>query len=61
VKVNYIHAELDEIISNKISGRTDKDQITYFKSRDVAVQDVANTQIVVEEAKQLGLGTVVSL
>lgn len=61
VKENHIHAELGEIISNKISGRTDKDQITYFKSCGVAVQDVAAAQIVVEEAKRLGLGTVVSL
>jgi ornithine cyclodeaminase/alanine dehydrogenase-like protein (mu-crystallin family) len=61
VKENHIHAELGEIISNKISGRTDKDQITCFKSCGVAVQDVAAAQIVVEEAKRLGLGTVVSL
>ncbi len=61
VKEDHIHAELGEIISNKISGRTSPDQITYFKSCGVAVQDVAAAQIAVEEAKLLGLGTVVSL
>ena len=61
VQKDHIHAELGEIISNKLLGRTDKDQITYFKSCGVAVQDVAAAQLAVQEAKRLGLGTVISL
>ncbi|MDP6770804.1 MAG: hypothetical protein QF704_08930, partial [Anaerolineales bacterium] len=61
VNEEHIHAELGEIISNKLLGRTDKDQITYFKSCGVAVQDVAASQTAVQEAKRLGIGTVISL
>jgi len=61
VKKDHIHAELGEIISNTLLGRTNRNQITYFKSCGVAVQDVAAAQLAVQQAKRLGLGTVISL
>ncbi|HJO90391.1 MAG TPA: hypothetical protein QF606_01855 [Anaerolineales bacterium] len=61
VKKDHIHAELGAIISNTLLGRTNRNQITYFKSCGVAVQDVAAAQLAVQEAKRLGLGTVISL
>jgi alanine dehydrogenase len=56
-----IHAELGEVVSGTKDGRTDEDEITFFKSVGSAVQDVAVAAKVLEEAGRLGLGTEVEL
>ena len=56
-----IHAELGEIVAGVKDGRTTPDQITYFKSVGLAVQDAAAAQIALQNALRLNLGTVVSL
>jgi ornithine cyclodeaminase len=53
--------ELGEIIAGRAAGRADVAQITFFKSVGNAVQDVAVGQMVVAEARRLGLGTDVAL
>jgi ornithine cyclodeaminase len=53
--------ELGEIIAGRAAGRADAQQITFFKSVGNAVQDVAVGQIVLAEARRLGLGTEVAL
>ena len=53
--------ELGEIIAGRAAGRADDQQITFFKSVGNAVQDVAVGQIVLAEARRLGLGTEVGL
>ena len=53
--------ELGEIIAGRAVGRTDEAQITFFKSVGNAVQDVAVGQMVLAEARRLGLGTEVAL
>jgi ornithine cyclodeaminase len=61
VGTDHIHAELGEIVAGVKLGRTTPEQITYFKSCGVAVQDVAAAQIALAESERLGLGTMVSL
>lgn len=61
VGTDHIHAELGEIVAGEKPGRTTPEQITYFKSSGVAVQDVAAAQIALAESERLGLGTMVSL
>lgn len=58
---SHIQAELGEIMIGKKLGRTNPEQITFFKSVGVAVQDTAAAQIVLENAKKLGLGTEIEL
>ena len=58
---SHIHAELGEIIAGKKPGRTQADQITFFKSVGVAVQDTAAAQIVLQNAEKLGLGTEIEM
>jgi ornithine cyclodeaminase len=53
--------ELGEIIAGHAPGRADDQQITFFKSVGNAVQDVAVGQMVLAEARRLGLGTEVRL
>lgn len=58
---DHISTELGEIINGQKLGRTDREQITFFKSVGVAVQDAMAAQIVVHNGSTLGLGTVVEL
>jgi alanine dehydrogenase len=57
----HIYAELGEISAGVKPGRTSEEEITFFKSVGVAVQDVAAASAVLEAARRLGLGTDVSL
>jgi ornithine cyclodeaminase/alanine dehydrogenase-like protein (mu-crystallin family) len=56
-----IAAELGEIVSGKRPGRVARDEITFFKSVGVAVQDLAAASRIFQEAQRLGLGTAVQL
>ena len=58
---NHIHAELGEIVTGKRSGRESADQITFFKSVGVAVQDVAAAGIALKNAQAQNLGTAINL
>jgi alanine dehydrogenase len=57
----HIIAELGEIVSGLHPGRIDADQITFFKSVGVAVQDAAAAGIALANAQSNGRGTTVSL
>ena len=56
----HIYAELGEIVLGRKAGRQSADQITYFKSVGVAVQDAMAAQLALQNARKLGLGTEVS-
>lgn len=56
-----IYAELGEIIAGEKPGRESGGEITFFKSVGVAVQDVAASAAVLEEARLMGLGMEVEL
>ena len=58
---DHIWAELGEIAAGLKPGRTDPEEITFFKSVGVAVQDVAAAAAVLEAAERLGLGVEVPL
>ena len=53
---DHIHAELGEILLGRKEGRTSADQITFFKSVGVAVQDAMAAQVALQNAKVRGLG-----
>lgn len=57
----HIHGELGEIVAGTRAGRETADEITLFKSVGVAVQDVAAARAVLEAAREIGLGTEVTL
>jgi ornithine cyclodeaminase len=54
---DHIYAELGEILLGRKVGRSSADQITYFKSVGVAVQDAMAAQLALQNAQKLGLGT----
>jgi ornithine cyclodeaminase/alanine dehydrogenase-like protein (mu-crystallin family) len=56
-----IYAELGEIVSGRMEGRTDRAQITFFKSVGNAVQDLAAASRILLNAERDGLGTTVQL
>lgn len=53
-------AELGDILNGNAVGRSDKTQITFFKSVGVAVQDAAAAQLALANARRLGLGTTIA-
>lgn len=55
---SHIHAEIGEIVAGLKAGRTTADEITFFKSVGLAVQDVAVARLVVEKALAAGVGTI---
>ncbi len=61
LEFDHIHAELGEIVNGTRSGRTDDDQVTYFKSVGVAVQDVIAAKIALSNAQAQSLGTEIDL
>ncbi len=56
-----IYAELGEIVVGEKAGRKSAEEITFFKSVGVAVQDVAAASAVLEAVKRLGLGEEIAL
>lgn len=58
---DHIHAELGEIVNGQRPGRTSEEQITYFKSVGVAVQDAVAASIALRNAEQRNLGTIAEL
>lgn len=56
-----IEAELGEIVNDTHPGRQSAEEITFFKSVGVAVQDAVAAAAALAEAERQGLGTVVSL
>ncbi|MBI3738068.1 MAG: ornithine cyclodeaminase family protein, partial [Chloroflexi bacterium] len=53
---SHIHAELGEIILGQKPGRQSNDEITYFKSVGVAVQDAMAAQVAIKNARKMKLG-----
>lgn len=52
----HIHAELGEILLGRKPGRTSPEQITFFKSVGVAVQDALTARVALRNALEQGLG-----
>ncbi|MCJ7578916.1 MAG: hypothetical protein MUP98_00095 [Candidatus Aminicenantes bacterium] len=61
IQKSHIRGELGEVASGTISGRESAEDITFFKSVGVAVQDVAVAQIILQAAEKFGLGLDVDL
>jgi alanine dehydrogenase len=56
-----IHGELGAIVNGEIPGRESAEEITFFKSVGVAVQDAATAHAILRQAEAQGLGTMVKL
>jgi ornithine cyclodeaminase/alanine dehydrogenase-like protein (mu-crystallin family) len=61
IGVNHIVAELSELVTGAIPGRTSEEEITLFKSVGHAAQDVALARRVLDIAIAQNLGAMVSL
>jgi len=61
IEKTHIRGELGEVALGKIAGRDSVEDITFFKSVGIAVQDVSVAQIILQAAEKLGLGQDVDL
>ena len=53
----HIYGELGELVLGKISGRQSHEEITYFKSVGIAVQDALAAQVALNNAHKMNIGT----
>jgi ornithine cyclodeaminase/alanine dehydrogenase-like protein (mu-crystallin family) len=53
---SHIRGELGEVILGTVPGRQSADDITYFKSVGVAVQDAMAAQVALFNARKMGIG-----
>src|SRR5688572_19154148 len=53
----HICGELGEVVIGKIPGRQSEEEITYFKSVGIAVQDAMAAQVALNNARKMNLGT----
>lgn len=58
---SHIRGELGDIVSGKVRGRGNPDEITLFKAVGLSMQDMAAAQYVCMRAKEEGLGVDVEL
>jgi ornithine cyclodeaminase len=58
---DHFTTEIGQVAAGIRSGRTDPDQVTFFKSVGNAVQDVSVAQLILDRAVKLGLGIEVEL
>lgn len=61
IRADHIVAELAEVVSGAVRGRTSEEEITLFKSVGHAAQDVALARRVLDVAMAQNLGVMVSL
>jgi len=54
---SHICGELGEIVSGRLDGRQSQEEITYFKSVGIAVQDAMAAQVALTNARQMNIGT----
>ncbi len=60
-RADRIYAELGEIVSGKIPGRTSPQEITIFDSTGLAIQDIAVAKRLYDRAMEKGIGQFVDL
>ena len=56
----HIYAELGEIVLGRKAGRQSDEEISYFKSVGVAVQDAMAAQLALKNADKMGIGQIVN-
>jgi ornithine cyclodeaminase len=58
---DHIQAELGEVLAGLHPGRRDEAELTLFRSLGIGVEDLAAAELIVTNARRLGLGTEVEL
>jgi ornithine cyclodeaminase len=53
----HIRAELGEVLIGVHPGRADTEELTVFKSLGLAVEDLAAAELIVQKARERGIGT----
>jgi ornithine cyclodeaminase/alanine dehydrogenase-like protein (mu-crystallin family) len=53
----HICGELGEVASGRLPGRRSPEEITYFKSVGIAVQDALAAQVALTNARKMNIGT----
>ncbi|MFH2035331.1 MAG: ornithine cyclodeaminase family protein [Candidatus Zixiibacteriota bacterium] len=58
---SHMIAELSDIVTGKIAGRTNDSEITLFKSNGLAIQDAATAKLIYDKALKAKIGIAIDL
>lgn len=58
---SHIHGDLGELVSGKVCGREHDDEVTFFKSVGVAIQDLVTADLAMKLAEQKGVGQKITI
>ena len=61
VTTDHYRDELGMLVAGEVAGRSDAEQITFFKSVGNAVQDVVVAKLALERATAAGIGSQIDL
>lgn len=61
ISEDHVYGEIGEVASGKIPARESEEEVTFFKSVGIAVQDVAMALLVLRRSVDLGLGREVEI
>jgi len=61
VTEDHFYAELGDLITSKVEGRTNAEEITVFKSNGLAIQDSATAKLIYEKAVAAGIGVSIDI
>jgi alanine dehydrogenase len=61
IAADHIHAEVGELVEGNKAGRTSSDELTLYKSVGVAVQDGVAAALVLQAARERGVGQEIAL
>jgi alanine dehydrogenase len=61
ITADHVRVEIGELVAGQVTGRSNDGQLTLYKSVGVAVQDAAAAALILEAARDRGIGAVVEL
>jgi ornithine cyclodeaminase/alanine dehydrogenase-like protein (mu-crystallin family) len=57
ITLDHVVGEIGEVIAGSKPGRQTRDEVTFYKSHGIGIQDVATAHMVYQKALRLGRGT----
>ncbi len=61
IEESHFYAELGEIVTGEVTGRSDDIEITLFKSNGLAIQDTATAKLIYDKAVKAGIGVEIAI
>jgi ornithine cyclodeaminase/alanine dehydrogenase len=61
IDASHFYAELGDVVTGKVQGRTSDQEITIFKSNGLAIQDAVTAKLIYDKARGAGIGIEIAI